>query len=266
MRGLAVLPLVLFATAVMAEPAAAPSPRRIEMLGDAAQMTSPPGAKRIALRHDLNLVPCVDHPEQSCELRRFAWQQRPDEDEIWEALKIVPARTPDLIASCDVQAQALAGCRLRAADDQAVPTKVVESMQALLADFRLPPRDLSDAKMDGARMEIPFRWVALKSALDGGPGSRPVIPAVVKPFDAQWAGSPAGPYRPDRAYRFGVRGVAVLDCNAARDGALSDCLLANQYPMGFGFGDAALRMATSHVISIPPQRVDGERVWVRQTF
>jgi len=266
MRRVAALSLVLIANAAMAATPEALPPRRIEMLGDAAIMTSPPDAKRISPSYDLKLVPCADRPEQSCELRRFGWLERPDEDEIWDTLKLIPARTPDLLALCTVKVQSLERCELGVTDSKELPAKAVEAMQALLAEFKLPPRDLSDAKMDGARIEIPFRWNALKSGLDGGPGSRPVIPAVVTPFERKWAGSPAGPYRPEHAYRIGVRGVAVLDCKTTPDGALSDCLVANEYPMGFGFGDAALLMSRRKVLSIPPSRVDGERVWVRQMF
>jgi len=53
----------------------------------------------------------------------------------------------------------------------------------------------------------------------------------------------AGPYFPVRAERMDVGGYADLACTAAADGALTDCKIDEEAPMGFEFGLQALKMA-----------------------
>lgn len=50
-------------------------------------------------------------------------------------------------------------------------------------------------------------------------------------------------YYPEQALRLGVSGRVTLDCQANDDGTLSDCRLLSEFPKGYDFGVAALRMA-----------------------
>ena len=50
-------------------------------------------------------------------------------------------------------------------------------------------------------------------------------------------------YGPDRGQRLGVNGRATIRCAAHTDGTFSNCEVVSEAPSGFGFGDAALRMA-----------------------
>lgn len=52
-------------------------------------------------------------------------------------------------------------------------------------------------------------------------------------------------YYPRRALERGVEGAALLDCRVATSGLLS-CTVLSETPHGWGFGDAALRMAGDH--------------------
>lgn len=52
-------------------------------------------------------------------------------------------------------------------------------------------------------------------------------------------------YYPTRARTRGVEGVAVLDCRVDVFGALA-CNVTSETPSGWGFGDAALRIAADH--------------------
>lgn len=49
-------------------------------------------------------------------------------------------------------------------------------------------------------------------------------------------------YYPRRALRMNVEGSATLDCRVAVDGRLS-CVVVSETPPGWGFGEAALRIA-----------------------
>lgn len=51
-------------------------------------------------------------------------------------------------------------------------------------------------------------------------------------------------YYPEQALRLGVVGRAMLNCRSNADGTLSDCLLVSEFPEGYGFGAAALKMAS----------------------
>ena len=50
-------------------------------------------------------------------------------------------------------------------------------------------------------------------------------------------------YYPQKAQRAGISGMAVLDCLVDTQGWLRDCRVVSEQPAGFGFGEAALRMA-----------------------
>lgn len=78
-------------------------------------------------------------------------------------------------------------------------------------------------------------------------------------------------YYPDRAYRAGTRGVAVIDCVASAAGRLTDCVVVGESPFGENFGDAALLMALRKaVVAAPPADgaapVDGAKVRLRVPF
>ncbi|HEY1225593.1 MAG TPA: energy transducer TonB [Brevundimonas sp.] len=47
---------------------------------------------------------------------------------------------------------------------------------------------------------------------------------------------------PPAAFAQGVGGVAVVRCRVTDDGAFKDCVVVEETPAGFGFGEAALRM------------------------
>lgn len=54
-----------------------------------------------------------------------------------------------------------------------------------------------------------------------------------------------GNYFPDQAVSADVEGYVVLQCKATSEGVVSNCVVVQETPGGYGFGDAALRMSAS---------------------
>ena len=96
-----------------------------------------------------------------------------------------------------------------------------------------------------------------------GPSRPPVVKAVFQrdliPRGYDRLG-PTGPYFPARAAHNGVAGGAVIKCALTSDGALHDCLLEGDKPPGYGFGAAALVMASKGLIKADPRVVEGQPV------
>jgi TonB family protein len=61
---------------------------------------------------------------------------------------------------------------------------------------------------------------------------------------------------PARAFSDGVDGAVVIDCLADAKGALSSCQVYGERPTGYGFGAAALDLATDY--QLKPRLIDGE--------
>jgi protein TonB len=47
---------------------------------------------------------------------------------------------------------------------------------------------------------------------------------------------------PTRAANDEVEGVATIECTVQPDGALADCLVLNEKPVGYGFGAATVKL------------------------
>src|SRR5690349_8548045 len=50
-------------------------------------------------------------------------------------------------------------------------------------------------------------------------------------------------FYPERAQRLSMQGSAVMSCVVTADGFLKDCKVLEETPGGYGFGEAAIRMA-----------------------
>jgi len=77
-----------------------------------------------------------------------------------------------------------------------------------------------------------------------------------------WVAKPTGDdlarYFPERAQEEGVAGKATITCVVTAQGLLERCKVVKEAPKGYGFGEAAVGMASAFRMS--PKRVDGQAV------
>ncbi len=66
-------------------------------------------------------------------------------------------------------------------------------------------------------------------------------------------------YYPDRAQRLEKTGSAVISCKVTAKGTLSSCNVLSEDPSGYGFGDAAVKLAIAG-FQMKPQTQDGTPV------
>ena len=63
------------------------------------------------------------------------------------------------------------------------------------------------------------------------------------PSEAKAASEAVGRYYPERAMRAKIPGKVILNCLTLSGGTLGDCKIVSESPEGFGFGEAALKLA-----------------------
>jgi hypothetical protein len=64
---------------------------------------------------------------------------------------------------------------------------------------------------------------------------------------------------PVKALQFGVAGAAVIHCGVGLQGELFDCEVVRESPPGFGFGEAALKLAPEFLMTAGVPDKDGHR-------
>jgi TonB family protein len=171
-----------------------------------------------------------------------------------------------VVLSCAVTAQGgLDNCRVvsQSPEDQGFG----EAALVLAPSFRMREALSDGSAATGLRFSIPIRFAPPE------PGDAVLRREVV--FNVTTKGyaelGPVGPYFPDRAVRNSVEGVAVIQCRAAADGRLTQCISVSAMPKDWGFDYAALRMALKGWITAAPrlengQPVDGETVRIEVPF
>jgi protein TonB len=90
----------------------------------------------------------------------------------------------------------------------------------------------------------PLDEIALTPPDQAGLGSPAALHTITRPH---WRRRPSDlqRYYPRRALSVGVEGDVVLDCLVRVDGALN-CAVESEDPTGWGFADAAQRIAAAH--------------------
>lgn len=123
-----------------------------------------------------------------------------------------------------------------------------------------PPRIAVVSEVVRERVEAPVRAPPRVTPPPLAPGSQaapspepaPEPPTVSEPVvitNPVWIERPLNPERfyPREAFMQGVAGEVVLACEVDVTGRLT-CVVASETPQGRGFGDAALRIASAHVM------------------
>jgi hypothetical protein len=76
-----------------------------------------------------------------------------------------------------------------------------------------------------------------------------------------------GAYYPANALRAKVEGRTTLQCDAGNDGRLRNCQTLSEAPLGYGFGEATVRMfRTGLRIMVTPEIARGRAVITRTVF
>jgi TonB family protein len=89
--------------------------------------------------------------------------------------------------------------------------------------------------------------------------ARPELPAEGVVTSPDWVSRPSGDdvaqYYPTFAQFFGLTGEGKISCSVTTEGSLTDCRVYSEVPVGFGFGDAAIKM--SALFRMKPETLDG---------
>jgi len=113
----------------------------------------------------------------------------------------------------------------------------VRAANSLINDFRLPPAKKGESYND-LRVDVPFDFRDPSQASPPVEIHDPVWIKQIKP-DSITALFPAA------AIKAGYKvGRASVECTVAADGTLSGCATATEDPDGFGFGEAAMEVAS----------------------
>lgn len=171
-----------------------------------------------------------------------------------------------VVLSCAVTAQGgLEECRVlsQSPEGQGFGTAAL----TLARGFRMRTELADGSPAEGRRISVPIRFV-LPEPPDIFPHREPVFHEARNGYAEL---GPAGPYFPDRAARNLVSGSAVIQCRAAADGRLTECIPVSDTPKDWGFDYAALAMAKRGWLTAAPrlengQPVDGETVRIQVPF
>lgn len=120
--------------------------------------------------------------------------------------------------------------------------------------MRMNPWSDGGGPVDGVRLRLP---VAFNLAPEDEVAAAPSAITYVK--DVVWTRKPSGhdmaAVVPQDAIERGIDGRIILDCAVTPDGNMRDCGIAEEEPTGFGYGAAALKLASKFKMkagSAPP--------------
>ena len=154
--------------------------------------------------------------------------------------------------------------RLQNARGKQRPQRVGSRQQDARGVALLPASAESDRLAAGEkrpmrrRQVVPVMTIAVAMFATAGPSFGADPHAKHKPTDwAIWA------YYPERAYRSGIQGQALISCGVDEQARLKPCGVLDEQPGNQDFGSAALKLASRDMINPPvgtPAQKDGYHV------
>ena len=104
--------------------------------------------------------------------------------------------------------------------------------------------------------------VAIQAQAADAPPRRPSLPIAGVITRPDWVSRPSGAdvsrYYPLLAMRMEQAGLVLLQCSVTAEGTMENCSAVEEAPLGLGFADGALRMAS--LFKMKPQTVNGVAV------
>lgn len=217
-------------------------------------------SKTLAVAVGACLATAVADEAQAASCKLSAWVKLPsaqDLTSVYPAKALHDGVEGQATLRCTTEADGrLADCSVGA---ESPPGYGFGAAALKLADkFRAEPPCPGAGETKPGGREVPIRF-AVAAYLP------PHREAVFKHDSGKYAAlDPAGPFWPDMALRAGEAGSATVQCVALASGKLTDCEVVQESPRGFGFGQAALRMAQRGWMTaapLPPDAPKGENAW-----
>ncbi len=123
----------------------------------------------------------------------------------------------------------------------------IRDSEQLATETRTSPATVRKALVKSAKKNVAKAPVETPVPLQPLPPPPPAQSASPRRAPIQWARKPSGDdlarYYPSAALRAQISGRVVLSCEITGRGEVTSCSVASESPAGYGFGDAALRLA-----------------------
>jgi TonB family protein len=114
-----------------------------------------------------------------------------------------------------------------------------EAAQAMARRYRLRPTDAAGARVAGRSVRVAVRFAPPPADIPA-----PSMPAANWRLAEGYTAAHFDRFYPDRAREGEVHGRATIQCTITVAGTLTDCVVVQETPTFYGFGMAAIQIAT----------------------
>jgi TonB family protein len=199
--------------------------------------------RNVTLAGVLALAACAElrpRPTPQPQLAELVWEAQPDPAELTEAYPAA-ARAVRMSAIATLHCTATADGRLDACRATASPETYgfAEAAQAMARRYRLRPTDAAGARVAGRSVRVAVRFAPPPADIPA-----PSMPAANWRLAEGYTAAHFDRFYPDRAREGEVHGRATIQCTITAAGTLADCVVVQETPTFYGFGMAAIQIAT----------------------
>ncbi|CAN5336671.1 hypothetical protein BH11PSE2_BH11PSE2_06210 [soil metagenome] len=136
---------------------------------------------------------------------------------------------------------------------------VAAAVLSLVSDFKIAQWGANGRPTLGSIVRIPIRFSAIAPVAKRIPAPDEIPMMITRPdWQKQPSGDDVDRLFPRIAMSRQQGGAVRMTCKVKIDGALTDCIISSETPPGYGFGDAALKMAP--LFKMKPLMLDGHVV------